>query len=382
MTFQHYLSRFQFNSCLKKINILSDIPFLKHQLLSMFNKILAIFALASVFTVASAGLSCMDREGNPVSWFTFIKYPENMTYDGARYAYLDANLGKNYKIILGSHADDEDEALPNTIAAINGIPEESINLYIYNDEPANTPYNPDGGHAKGFIAFDNVTQTGIYVMHSLPKFPNVTDSGYIQYKFPKNTFKYGQNGYCLTLDKESLGHLVDNLPVEAPNVYYASGLFKYLQPNSEEPHKIAQFNVENGDTYWYLTKNPTYAGFLYDDIIAPYFQTSLAVESWGRPYQDSQCSGSYASLNIDQIAFNTEDTWNHYSDHSKWAITVGNSGLNLACLCDMNRMTTQQRRGGSCLCSSNPNLYNALSSIVVVTDKCTSHNKRREHVQI
>ena len=343
----------------------------------MLTKIFALFALASVLAVASADLSCMDRDGNPVPWFTFIKYPENKTYDGARYAYLDPNLGSNYKIILGSHADDEDEALPNTIAAINAIPEESINLYVYNDEPPNEPWNPDGGHAKGFIAFDNATQTGVYVMHSFPKFPNVTDTGYIQYIFPKNTYMYGQNGYCLSLDRGSLDHLIDNLPVEAPNVYYASGLFQNLQPNATDPHKIAQFNSLNGEAYWYLTKNPNYPGFLYDDIMAPYFQASLAVESWGRPYQDALCppNSPYAALNIDQIAFNSEDTWDHYSDHSKWAITVGNAGLNLACLCDMNRMATQEVRGGSCLCSTNANLYNALKSIVVLTDKCSSDNK-------
>lgn len=340
----------------------------------MFARIVTLLALASVLSIANANLSCMDREGNPVPWFTFIKYPENKTYDGARYAYLDANLGSAYKIILGSHTDGENEALPNTIAAINQISEESLNLYVYNDEPPTLPWNPDGGHAKGFIAFDNATQTGVYVMHSLPKFPNVSDSGFISYQFPHNTYMYGQNGYCITLDKEILGHLMDNLPVETPNVYFASGLFQSLQPNSTEPHKITQFNLGNGDTHWYLTKNPTYPGFLYDDIMAPYFQTSLAVESWGRPYQDSVCppSANYAAINIDQIAFNSEDSWDHYSDHSKWAITVGESNLNLACLCDMNRMVSQQVRGGSCLCSSNPSLYTALKSIVVLTDKCTN----------
>lgn len=344
----------------------------------MFNtKIFALLALASILAIATANLSCMDREGKPSPWFTFIKYPGNKTEDGARYAYLDPHLGSAYKIILGSRADTEGEALPNTIAAINAISQEDLNLYVFNDSPPNVPFNPDGAHAKGFIAFDNKTQTGVYVLHSFPKFPNVSDSGYVDPNFPKNTYMYGQNAYCITLDKEIFGHLIDNLPVSTPNVYFASGLFKSLKPNSTEPHKIAQFNLANGDTHWFLTKNPSYPGFLYDDIMAPYFQSSLAVESWGRPYQDSLCppEGKYASINIDRIAFNSEDSWDHYSDHSKWAITIGESNLNLACLCDMNRMVSQQVRGGSCLCSSNPSLYTALKSVVVLTDKCsTSQN--------
>ena len=339
---------------------------------------MTIFLLAALFlatfTVTLADLSCVNRDGNPVPWYTFIKFPENITYSGARYGYLDPTVGSKYKVIYGYHVDSEYEALANTIYAINGIEDQYANVLVFNDEPPNDPWNPEGGHAKGIIAYDNETKTGVYIMHSFPKFPNVSSDGLtINYSLPHNTYEYAQNAYCITLDETILSNLIENLPIEQPNVYLARGFFSSMIFANSTDHQVATFNLTNGDAQWYFTKNPNFNGFLYEDIIGPYFNSSLAVESWGRPYQDPVCphNSTYATVNIDKIAFNVLDTWDHYSDHSKWAITVGDGNPQVACLCDMNRMDTQEIRGGSCLCTKNSVIYSALSTITTLTDKCT-----------
>jgi len=325
--------------------------------------------------VAITSLSCLDREGNQVPWFTFIKYPGNVSNETARYAYFDPNLGSTtYKIILGSHCDTKGEALPNTIEAINEISSEHLNLLVYNDEPPNREWDPYGGHAKGILAFDNQTNTGVYIMHSFPKFPSVNEStGYIKYSTPYNTYMYGQNAYCISLNETSLPFISAHLPVEWPNIYYSSGIFNKSTYDSPIGSAVSHFTLLNGEDQWLLTKNPNNTGFLFEDIISPYFDVCLAVESWGRPYQNPVCpeDGGHAILNIDHIAFNSQDTWDHYSDHSKWAISIGTKeNENVACLCDMNRMDSQEVRGGSCLCSKNPLLYGALNSIIIATDNC------------
>jgi hypothetical protein len=45
----------------------------------------------------------------------------------------------------------------------------------------------------------------------------------------------------------------------------------------------------------------------------------LLIESWGRPYLPSDCSGQYAIKNI--VDINDENSkWKDTNDHSKWAI--------------------------------------------------------------
>jgi deoxyribonuclease-2 len=339
----------------------------------MLSRIFISFFLISALSLSFAQLSCIDRQGNSVAWFTFIKFPGELTNADPRFAYLDSESGDQYQVIQGAHHYFKDEALERTISAINVMPETSMNKLVWNDQPPNKLFNPKGGHAKGIIGFDNATQTGVYIMHSFPKFPDVLENGQINSTTPPNTVTYGQNCYCISIDKEMLGNILHNLPVKEPNVYHATGLFDGKAFTSNQDYLISQFHLLNGDDQWFLSKNARYAGFLYEDIVQPYFKVNLAVESWGRPYQPPRCPpvGSYGSLNIARIAFNEKDAWDHTQDHSKWAVSVGESGIQIACLCDVNRMDSQGIRGGSCLCSKNKNLHRALSSIVKVTDQCS-----------
>ena len=328
--------------------------------------------LSLILWTATAQLSCLSREGDPVPWFTLIKYPGEITATGARYAYLDSTIGFQYKVILGSMCDTESEALPNTIDAINAIPIEDLNVMIYNDEIPHGKTSSSGAHAKGIIAFDNNTKTGVYIMHSIPNFPSIDKDGMtINSSLPDTCQEYGQNAYCVSIDETILNTIINNFPVEDIHVYHAVGLFEDLPHKSTKQSMVVNYQILNGDQQWFLTKSPKFKGFLYEDIIEPYFNTSMAIESWGRPYQGDNCppNSSYSSVNINQLTVGG-DSWSHYSDHSKWAITVGEGNPELACLCDMNRMKSQEGRGGSCLCVQTPSLYQALSNIVVLTDHC------------
>ena len=51
-------------------------------------------------------------------------------------------------------------------------------------------------------------------------------------------------------------------------------------------------------------------------------------------------------------------TWTEGDDHAKWAVMLdGSSNL---CVGDINRMTTQRKRGGGAVCFSNAGLSNVL----------------------
>lgn len=58
--------------------------------------------------------------------------------------------------------------------------------------------------------------------------------------------------------------------------------------------------------------------------------------------------------------------WRESDDHSKWAV----AGREYACFGDMNRMTSQWKRGGSFYCLSHPSLVQALTAVILETDSC------------
>jgi deoxyribonuclease II len=58
--------------------------------------------------------------------------------------------------------------------------------------------------------------------------------------------------------------------------------------------------------------------------------------------------------------------WNEQEDHSKWVL----AGSLYACFGDMNRMTSQWKRGGSFFCLNDPTLVSALKEMIVSHDSC------------
>jgi len=336
----------------------------------MSNKI-AIFALlVCALTITTARLSCLSKQGGSVDWFSLLKYPGDMTTRAPRYAYLDPRSGSSYQVITGALSDHRGQPLPNTIEAINSIPQAKLSVLLFNDQPPTAASNSRGAHAKGIIAFDSSTQTGVYILHSMPKFPSLNgDGATISIKIPESALKYGQHVYCVSLDRESIGHVMSNIPLMKPIIYHSTGMFKSLPAKGKEHFLVSQFHLPNGEDQWFLTKNPSFSGFLFEDVVSTYFGVNLATESWGRPYQGPHCSRLH-SVNILKVAINGQDQWKNTNDHSKWTVSTGASGIKVACLCDMNRMNSQGSRGGSCLCSRSANLHRALSNIIKETDHC------------
>jgi hypothetical protein len=61
-------------------------------------------------------------------------------------------------------------------------------------------------------------------------------------------------------------------------------------------------------------------------------------------------------------------TWTESQDHAKWAVALDNS--NVACIGDINRMTSQEKRGGGTVCFESAALANALYNSVTSSDTC------------
>ena len=340
----------------------------------IFLSVLLVSVLASI---AFADLSCLDRDGNSVAWFTFIEYPGNVTNGDARYAYLDDNLGSQFKVIEGANPDDEKEPFAATIETINNLPDLQKNLLVFSNVLPNGTILSGGAHAKAIVAYDNETLTGVYILHTYLAYPDVSQDGKINYTVPKSGSEYAENNgvygdyaYCMSIDKEILGHVLLNLPLEQPNVYYASGLFQNISTNSTDNYTVTQFNLLNGDPQWLLTKSPNFVGAFYENVVVRYFDVSLAANSYGRPYSAPSCPPGPTVVNVNTVKINDKDQWNIWADNSKWAVSILGTKPHLVCLSDMDRTDDQFNRGGSAFCSGNVALFEAFSSIVAAYDIC------------
>ncbi len=56
-------------------------------------------------------------------------------------------------------------------------------------------------------------------------------------------------------------------------------------------------------------------------------------------------------------------------DHSKWAISETGTA-NAVCIGDLNRMESQERRGGGTVCMTIATMHHAFTNIVAKSDSC------------
>ena len=90
-------------------------------------------------------------------------------------------------------------------------------------------------------------------------------------------------------------------------------------------------------TYVSFAKSTDFGSDLYSNLVAPYYDTDLLVETWqnGRGKLPSNCSEPTVENVLDMKL--SGDPFKETTDHSKWAISKS-SALGLVCIGDINRM--------------------------------------------
>jgi deoxyribonuclease-2 len=82
--------------------------------------------------------------------------------------------------------------------------------------------------------------------------------------------------------------------------------------------------------------------------------------------------GEYGVLDVQALAF-PGVSYKESQDHSKWAVGVTGAEV---CVADINRMTTQYKRGGGAICWNDTALSSTLRSAIVKTDACASNKHK------
>lgn len=85
---------------------------------------------------------------------------------------------------------------------------------------------------------------------------------------------------------------------------------------------------------------------IFEDGLNHYLKSPIIAETWGRPLDSDWC-GSPEVHSSQKITISPTVNWPYTKDHSKWAIATSSA---TSCFGDMNRQSSQWKRGGVFYC--------------------------------
>lgn len=125
---------------------------------------------------------CRNHLNERVDWFIVYKLPhvpksiDPYIANGTGYIYLDSSSSLDHW-----HVSSESIASSLSLTGLTLQPLYKSNknsFMFYNDQPPNHPLTLIYGHSKGVLAFQDETQTGFWLIHSVPHFPPTIEQGY------------------------------------------------------------------------------------------------------------------------------------------------------------------------------------------------------------
>src|SRR5580692_8614415 len=331
-------------------------------------------------------VTALDESGKPVDWWFIYKVPQlskgagTDEATGYEYVYYDSKINANpdrtkRNVVRSPYLLNSDKgALNLTLDSVFKNfknPPASTGWILYNDElPADVDKHDDAhkGHTKGVIAFDTATQTAYWLLHSWPKYvdPKATTDP---------TPKYGQTYLCVSLNLATARKIAAQMAInQEPQVYFANPA---NLPNTDPLNKLTQttsFNPKadsdsinlktiGGMSFKVIAKNREWNKDFWNDLVGPTLKDDMDDETWIRgpipPTADSD--GIHKTFDIKYINLGPMGlhwAWPETHDHAKWGITLHE---NWVCVGDINRMISQQKRGGGTIAFQNETLWKALS---------------------
>eukprot|EP01125_Pyxidicula_operculata_P021747 TRINITY_DN8608_c0_g1_i1.p1 TRINITY_DN8608_c0_g1~~TRINITY_DN8608_c0_g1_i1.p1 ORF type:complete len:380 (-),score=73.93 TRINITY_DN8608_c0_g1_i1:170-1309(-) len=369
--------------------------------------VLFVIALVTLHGSNAQSVQCLDNNGNPVDWFFLYKLGEPVSpYSGYTYVYTDSNTDGQWK--MGNF--NNTNAVFNTVSQIGlyggNSPSSDVGWALWNDQTYSTvggkiaDHESDGsgyiyGHTKGLIGFDS--NTAFWITHSAPGFPFDHSISPSSWYFPHGQSIYAQNFFCVSIFSSNLDNIGSYLQYYHAYVYDSNVPSSANMPNFQA-FTNDQFLTTNGSVaftslagkrFLAVGKNQMTNSDLYEDYLAPALNTGLYVECWcggtfGFDCMDSYCAGApigsnpstpqsswssypFDSVTVDGLNFNGMSFAVKYN-HAKWAISIPSSSANWFCASDINRETTQRKRGGGAVCMRDPQLWNAMYTAITSLD--------------
>lgn len=325
-------------------------------------------------------IEAKNQQGDPVDWWFIYKTPERTGTEknkGFDFFYFDPDSDALALSPVG--LDQDAQALAHTLELVFSASGDAGYL-CYNDEHADkVPNRSENGHCKGILAFDKATDSSLFLLHSTPRFPANKGA-----TLPADEAIYGQTFLCITLpDYDTANRIAaqmlcqqnpqimtesSHLPASvAPDEPLAKLFHGTGVDESTEPSTL-HFRSKAGKDFRLIAKSRKWGEDFWLDLVSPQLQSDLIVETWRRgkvtPLQD----GRFSTYDEDTLQVNFDVgaaemyQWPYTKDHAKWAVALKNevNALPWVCVADLNRMVSQEKRGGGSLCFQEDRLWLAL----------------------
>jgi len=210
--------------------------------------------------------------------------------------------------------------------------------------------------------------------------------------FPSDT--YGQSLQCITISAATADLIAGNLMIDRTYIY-SSANSSSLAPSlpsmsawlgnhySSTQSSVTELQSLAGDLFYQFAKSGSWGKDLWDDLVAPYFKSALSVETWrnGSGGRMSSICGTgpkasevYDVYEVASVVMPDGTTWAGTQDHSKWGAALEGQSATASCVGDINRMCSQEARGGGALCSTDERRWAAFSSIIKAEEACYQYN--------
>lgn len=330
-------------------------------------------------------LNIFSDDGTPVDWWFIYKLPDNTKpkhgagdnfkkTDGTEYLYHDSS--SDSPLSMSAHSLDKKKgALYTTLNQIYdpAANADGLGWICYNDEiPDSEHNNGDYGHTKGVLAFDLDTDTAFWLLHSWPKFadPSTGDPA---------AWNYGQTYLCIALKNVDAARSIakvmseqqepqtyqNRIPASLPPHDPLARLASSVNVNETEPPVDMTFLSKAGQPFRLMAKNRHWAKDFWIDLVGPHLGVDMEVESWRRGTlpgtEDSDGRDDVTDiLYIDLEPLGVPYEWHYTKDHAKWGTSTSDDWV---CVGDINRQTSQEKRGGGTICFQNKVLWESLIQI-------------------
>ncbi|EAR90593.2 deoxyribonuclease II family protein (macronuclear) [Tetrahymena thermophila SB210] len=350
-------------------------------------KIFKSILLLSFIFIIKSDPSCINPNGAQVDWFITLKLN-----NGDDYAYCDSKSCDKIQLSGFKINDAKNSPILRTLQQIKqNLNNDKQGYLLWNDQPPNNmTATSSNAHAKGFISLGQ--KSGFILIHSVPEFPAFADSSSLKeilLNIEESQQKYGQHFLCTSTSLENLEKLACGYNIDNPKVY-SSFLPYYIDQssypclnqmknnkrNTKTKQMIITYSTLNGETFTKFSKNKDNQIPLYEQIVTQELKTGLLVQSWGRPYEEASCSGSYQVVSNTRVQIDGAPQFKDTQDHSKYGISI-DKAKPFVCLGDINRMKSQWKRGGGTICISNKNIHFQFTKILQCSG-CTNNNGYEE----
>lgn len=231
------------------------------------------------------------------------------------------------------------------------------NWIVYNDETSYIGNNQHKkGHCKGILSWNE--QNISWMCHSVPNFPRSFNGNTIS-EIEHGEYIYGQSFQYIEIpyDKTLLYSILSNIHIMKAHVY----IEKYTTPDVSFSNMILKncnsiSSIKLNENITHIAKSPHYEIDIYSDYIVKEYPFKWYIETWIRGHHIESVNENI--VDIKTIKFENVH-FTESQDHSKWGV----SDNSFYWIGDLDRMTSQYKRGGGGFIINNKSVQLALSNI-------------------